>query len=552
MKLFTAFFIIALLIPPLFPQVENVPAGHQVYPFLKKMQVKGALANFDDMIIPLSKEKVISALDDIEDNISMLTGADKEFLYRMKEKFKLNGSGTINILDNFPSQTGRNLITDSQKHLYFYIDSSIAFFVDPFFEFKSIYSSDFKNSELLNIGGTARGSFGGWFGFYLSGSNGSVFNHRDAALTDKRVAQSYTFNQTGINFFDNTEGYLRLHKDIIDLQLGREKILWGRGYINKMILSGNPQLFDFIKFDISYKTINYNFLHAWLVQPRTVVFLDSLQSEARDKGEKYFAVSRLSFTPNTDLSFGISQVIIYANRAFEAAYLNPFLFWESAQRSLNDLDNSFLSLDGKCKIINGLETAAAILIDDVQFGKMIKNWSNVQNRIAWHVSAMLTNPVLIENIDLKLEYLQVRPYMFAHPGLGESLTYTNNGYLLGFDLLPNSIRISALLNYRFSGRLNFSARYDHSIHGRNIYDENGKLVKNVGGGLYENYWWTDSQDAPLLDGEREFKDYFSIGFNYELLYGLYFDFLYQYQRNVFKSGENGDNIFWASAKINFE
>jgi hypothetical protein len=74
----------------------------------------------------------------------------------------------------------------------------------------------------------------------------------------------------------------------------------------------------------------------------------------------------------------------------------------------------------------------------------------------------------------------------------------------------------------------------------------------VGGGLYENYWITDSQTAPLLDGDREVMDYFSAGFNYEFLYGLYLDFLYQYRSNVFKDIRTDDNIFWASVKLNFE
>ncbi|MGE5845081.1 MAG: capsule assembly Wzi family protein [Ignavibacteria bacterium] len=552
MKLFIAGFITAVFIQSVFPQVENVPAGHQVYPFLKRMQVKGALPDFDDMIVPLSKNEVISALDKIEGNIGLLSEADKEFLYRMKEKFSLNSSGIINILDNFPSRLGSNLVSVRQKHLYSFIDSSIAFFVDPVLEFKYIYSASYKSSGLLNAGGVARGSYGGWFGFYLAGSNGTVYNRGEAAETDKRVAQSYTFNKTGINFFDETEGYLRLHKDIVNFQLGRERILWGRGSINKMILSDNPQPFDFIKFDIAYKTIRYDFIHAWLVLPRTVVFLDSLQSDARDKGEKYFAASRLSYTPNSDLSFGISQVIIYANRAFEAAYLNPFLFWESAQRSLGDLDNSFLSLDARYKILNGLEISSAILIDDVQFGKLFKNWSNVQNRIAWQVSSIVSDPVIFPDFNLKLEYLQIRPYIFAHPGQGEALTYTNNSYLLGFDLPPNSVRFSAEVDYLFSGKLNFSARYDHSIHGRNIYDESGRLIKNVGGGLYENFWISDSQTAPLLDGDREVMDYFSIELNYELLYGLYFNLFYQYRSNVFKGIKSDDNIFWAAVKINFE
>jgi len=551
-RYFIVFFLSICFYLNLFAQVENVPVHHPVYPFLKKMQVKGILKNYDDIIIPFSRQEINSFLIQIDSSRNKLSIADGDFLDRMKERLLSKNEKGVDLFDNFPDELDNNLIADKEKHLYHYKDSSISFYIDPIIEYKFIYSTPGKsNSSLLNLGGGLRGSYNNWFGFYLTGTNGTVFGNREIARLDRRVEQSFTFNNTKINYFDGTQGYLKLHKDIVNFQLGRERILWGRGYLNKMILSDNPQLFDFLKFDLTYKSLKYNFLHAWLVQPKTTLFIDSLRGYARNKPAKYFAASRLSFTPNEKLAFGISQIIIYANRPFEAAYLNPFLFWESAQRSLNDLDNSLLSLDGKYCIADGLEISSAIFIDDIHFKKIFKNWANIQNRIAWQVSTFLTDPLIFNDLTFKVEYLQIRPYIFIHPGLGESLTYTNNSYLLGFDLPPNSIRFSTEINYRFSGKFNMTFRYDHSIHGNNIY-EDGLLVKNVGGNIYENNRITDSEIAYLLDGKKEVMDYFTINFIYEFLYGLYFQAEYQYRRNTFDKNKIDQHITWGTIFINFE
>ena len=87
-------------------------------------------------------------------------------------------------------------------------------------------------------------------------------------------------------------------------------------------------------------------------------------------------------------------MIIYANRPFEAAYLNPFLFWESAQRSRGDLDNSFLSVDVRYKIMNGMEASASMIWDDILFSVLFKGeFDKVNNRSTWKTGMILTNPV---------------------------------------------------------------------------------------------------------------------------------------------------------------
>ena len=50
----------------LYSQIENIPAGHPVYLFLKKMQVQGVINDYNDVIIPLSRKKIIELLSEVE------------------------------------------------------------------------------------------------------------------------------------------------------------------------------------------------------------------------------------------------------------------------------------------------------------------------------------------------------------------------------------------------------------------------------------------------------------------------------------------------------
>lgn len=548
--------ILILYVFPAFCQVETVPAGHPVYSFLKQMQVEGIIKNYDDVVLPLSKQQVINYLTQADSSINKLSRTDREYLIRMEDKLGMISVSEKekNLFNNFPEGFGDKLISDNEKHLYSYRDSLISFYIDPVLEGKNIYSkSAGGSSTLFNIGGIVRGSYDGWLGFYLKGSNGTVYGSRSAAKLDPRVKQSFTFNHTDINFFDETTGYIRVQKGIVNLQAGRERVLWGNGYIDRTILSDNPPLFDFIRFGIAYKKFRYDFIHGWLVQQPIVQHVDSLVGDVKYKLSKYVAISRLGYQANPSLSFGLTQMIIYSDRPFELAYLNPFLFWESAQRSMNDLDNSFLAFDGRYKPVNGLELSSSIIFDDINFSYLFKGeWSRNNNGNEWQAGLMLTDPILFNDMTFKLEYLQIRPYTFSHPGIGEALTYSNNGYLLGTDLQPNSARLSAELSYRFTPRLNMDLLYSHSLHGNNIYDSHGNLIQNFGGNFLNNLNLYSPDYVYLLNGVREVYDYFSANLQFEIAYGYYFNLEYIYSRSKISSMEEHDSILQTSFVVNFE
>jgi hypothetical protein len=553
MKLIFFLFLLLILQPSNFCQVENVPADNYVYDYLKVLSVKGIITGYDDMVLPLSKKTITNYLEEAGSKKNLLSVNEKELLKKLKIKLDLTGKVDNAVFtDVFPSDMSLLLGKDKAKYFYSYKDSSLNIYINPIIEDKFIYSKD-KNStsNLLDWGGKLYGTYSDWFGFYLSASNGFESGDRSIAELDQQVNQSFTFNNTGINYFDHTEGYFRLEKGKLGLEIGRERILWGRG-INKLFISNNAPVFDFIKFNASLGIFSLDFLHGWLVQPPNYTWDTILSSYVKNKNPKYIALSRIGVNPSNNLSFGISQTIIYANRPLELAYLNPFLFFESAQRSLNDLDNSFIAFDAKYKVINGLELSSVINFDDIDFKTIsTEGFGSIQTRYAWQTNVIIGNPLLPENTLLSLDYVILRPYVFSHFGIGESLSYTNNGYMIGPNLQPNSIEFSIRLSYILNPDIIISAGYDNIRHGSNIYDTNGNLVRNVGGDVFQYYKIGDSRRTNILDGILDMTNKISFNLEYEFILGFYLGF--QYDHISFnKSGFDNkqENNYWGVFRYN--
>jgi hypothetical protein len=553
MKLIAILFLFIILQISSFSQVENVPVDNYVYDYLKVLSVKGIITGYDDMVLPLSKRIITNFLTEAESKRMSLSENEKTLLDRIKIKLDIKeNNAPVLFTDAFPSGLNLFFSKDKSKYFYSYKDSSLNLYLNPILEDKFIYSRDQNsNTNLFNFGGKLYGSYSDWFGFYVSASNGTQTGDRSVAELDQEMNQSFTFNNTGINYFDNTEGYARIEKGKIGLEIGRERILWGRG-INKLIISNNTPVFDFIKFNAQFGIFSFDFLHGWLVQPVTYSWDTILNSYVKNKNPKYIAISRLGVSPSNNLSFGVTQTIIYANRPVELAYLNPFLFYESAQRSLNDLDNSFLAFDARFKIINGLEISSIINFDDIDFKTITtEGFGSIQTRYAWQSNLIMSNPILPENLSLVLDYLIIRPYMFTHFGIGESYTYTNNGYMIGPNLQPNSIDFSLRLSYILNPEVILSAGYDNIRHGGNVYDSDGNLIRNVGGDVFQYYKLGDSRRTYMLDGILDVTNKISFNLEYEFTLGFYLGFQYDYI-SFNKSGFNNkkENNLWGVFRYN--
>ncbi len=499
--------------PALFGQSEDVPANHPVYLFLKRMEVKGIIVRYHDAILPLSRREVASFLDSVDARRKELSAAERGWLGDYLSEFQYDRTGST---QGFAYLFGRSDSTEAggisgeftnrEKFLYAYTDSSVALFTNGLLDVdvRAINGDTMGSagSQYLQFGGRARGSIWGKLGYFIQWTNAQFWGSRELLELDPQVRQSYTLKTTNAQNFDFVEGYVRYDPGIVSVQVGRERVLWGIGYNEKLTLSDNVPLFDFIRLDASYKALKYTFLHGWLMGKRTLTPFqlpgDTTTYEEPTAPDKYFAAHRLELSFPFLFDIGFQEMVIYSNRAPDLAYLNPLTAIESAQRSRGDRDNVFWEFDLQTHLIPDIELSGSLLFDDINLPDLFTTkWTN---RYGWQAGMMYTDAFLIENTSLMVEYCQFMPYVFSHDRSRDN-SYTDQEYLLGPRIGPNADSWFVRGDYLPQRNLTFSLSVTFERKGKNILDQSGTLVRNVGGDEFQPHRPSDPETRTFLDGD---------------------------------------------------
>ena len=350
-------------------QTQLINNNHIIYNYLEYLHTSGNISEYNGLILPLSKKQLIEVI--LQNKIGNANN------YSFEYAKNLNNS----VFDSISVLTG-SFYEIYEKNIISYSDSTLNFGINPILELKSIIIKN-KSAVLVNYGGKIALEYGKNFTALLEAYNGYIGGEIEVAKSDKRVSNSFSVNNTKIKYFDGTRGYINYETNNLKLFLGRNELIWGVSVLNPLVLGNRSQDMDFIKFEFNYKKLNYTFLHGWLVNKRESYYIDSLIGDVHRKSSKYIAINRIGYNPNDKLKLGIFQSVIYANRPVELAYLNPFLLWESAQRSQNDLDNSFLGIDITYLPISGAKLFGNLIFDDINFDLWGKgSWNTPDNRIA--------------------------------------------------------------------------------------------------------------------------------------------------------------------------
>ena len=397
-------------------------------------------------------------------------------------------------------------LPDQQNYIYALTDSNLTFLVNGLLNVETRHISGdalgSTHSDHVQFGGRIRGTILYHLGYYLEGKNASFWGSRELLQRDRVIGQAYTLGVTNTHNFDFVEGYARYDANIVSVQLGRERILWGTGFDQKMILSDNVRVFDFVRADVQYKSLKYTFMHAWILGKRSNLVY-TLPSDTSAEfiepvvADKYVAAHRLEFSFPGVFDIGAQEMVVYSNRSPDLAYFNPVTLIESAQRSREERDNVFWAFDIQTRCISGVELSATFLLDDLNFPDLFTNkWTN---RWAGQASLFYADPFTIRNTSLIIEYTRVAPYVFSH-GRSRENDYGSLGALLGPRTSPNAdswfVRIDVLPHRNFT----LSARVGLERHGENVVDANGMLIRNVGGDFLQPHRDSDPERAPFLDG----------------------------------------------------
>jgi len=492
--LFAAFLIQTIL----FAQPEPVNSDHTVYFFLRKTSVAGYLPGYDDAILPKSRSE-------IKHHLEILKGKRDRLPETFKEELDLFTEMFLTVPEAGGSQSTELLLSRSPVHLFDFKGPNYDASIDPLFEVKFHGTRDDgftgKNASYMRYGGYVRFNYSDWFSAYMMAWNGNTYGARAVNALDPVVAQKFTFRKTGLAYFDGTEGGFFVEKDIFAVSIARNRVLWGENFYNRDKISGASQLFDRLSFSIKSGAFSYDYMHAWLVTPQIITPGNVITGDLKSKTSKYTVQNRLSYAFSERFRLSVWQAVIYAGRSPELGYLNPFLFWESAQRSLDDLDNSFLGIDARYRPVNGVELTASLLFDDINFKYWTPgNFQRFNNRFAFN-GGLVYIPSFAPPLTLSASYYFVRPYTFSHPGAGEDLAYLNNSFPLGLDVKPNSDMINLRIDWQVIAPLKLSFDLKHVRHGENTYDNQGNVVENHGGSFFMSTNALSNEDAWFLAGE---------------------------------------------------
>ncbi len=526
-------------------QQETVPVGHPVYAFLKRMDAGGRLERYRDAVLPLSRNTVAGYLGEIDRARSSLSRADQGWLADFLAEFHFDLTGSLektrSLLGAEGGSTGERLLAElgnAEKFLYASSDSLTSLFVNALVDVdaRAIRGDALgsTHTEYLQFGGRIRGTALGHIGFSAQATNAQFWGSRDLLGRDPQISRSYTLYTTDAQNFDFSEGYIRYGSNLISVEVGQQRMLWGFGQGQPMVLSENPQVFPAIRMDIEYKALKYTFLHAWILGQNSSVTFEIPQDTSATYSEpviadKYLAAHRIEFSFPGVLDFGFSETYIYANRSVDLAYLNPFVLLESAQRSRGERDNGAWAFDLRTRCIPALQLHGTFVYDDIHVGHLFHDvW---YDRYAWQAGLVYADPFTIPNTTLYAEYTHVEPWMYGHNRSREG-SFTSGTYLLGPQIGPNADSWYFRLDVTPARNLFLSARVLIPRKGQNVYDASGYLVVNAGADPLVPHRSVDPETKQFLGGNLEKGTAAEFRFRYEPVNQIWLEGSYQYDRLV--------------------
>jgi len=311
--------------------------------------------------------------------------------------------------------------------------------------------------------------------------------------------------------YERTIAYLVFELPWFEVEFGKDRLRWGPGYFGNLALSLNAPSLTMVKLSARYGRFKFTWLSGALRDaPASVDTLRSYESRGgfrRLERRRYIAAHRLEIAPRPWIELGFHEVVIYGDRGPEPSYLNPIMFYWSAEHYLGDRDNATMGADFVLRPVNGLTIYGSVFLDD--FDLLDPDLGRAVNKIGLTGGFFWAGPFGIADADLRTEYTRIEPWVYTHRYPVN--VYQHYGWCLGHWLGPNADGIFVQARYRFSHRLEASLTFRRLRKGRN------KPGEDVGGDIFQ---WTNVERKRFLAGALERNTSVGIGVSYEMESGL--------------------------------
>ena len=427
----------------LFPVIASsqstyLPQGDKQNILLERLEIKAgkdSILNFSK-IKPFNRKYIFNAVRNLgagggtswyESSSGSLSKVDR---YNLQSLVKNN-------IEYFPDSLLQGMNINSKKpilknfyrtpaNLYEVHVKDFDLVVNPVIQFVLSKEKDNDQKLFLNTRGlTLRGRIANKIGFYTYLTDNQ---ERDASyvqqwISDRTAVPGEGFYKTfkaagGVDYFD-ARGYITFNvTKYIDVAFGYDKNFIGNGY-RSLFLSdfGNSNLF--LKLNTRIWKLNYQnlFMELANADPST---------GDRLVGKKYAAIHHLDMDITRWLNIGLFEGIVFGRKDhFEFGYLNPIIFYRSAEQQNGSYDNSLLGLDFKGNIAKRFQVYGQLMLDEFLLSEIKKNRGWWANKWGIQVGAKYIDAFGIRNLDLQVEHNRVRPFTYSHTDSVANYTHYN-------------------------------------------------------------------------------------------------------------------------------
>ncbi len=539
----------------LYSQTVFVPSHYRVYDFLERMETKGLLRGFHNDTRPLSRLEIAKGLRKVYEHSYQLGQTEaKELGYyislfreELGDLYKPHAE-RLDMITKHKWIDGwlPDKVYANGRNLFSYSDDITRINIDPILSEKRLFASvdTLQSTEKVfeqSSGFLIWGTLGDHVGYYTDVRDTREWGTRNYPLFINTSAYGLGFVSGGNGdiYHDETRAYLVYNKNWFLLQFGKDENQWGPGYRGQLALSDNATSYDFLKIQVNTRPFKLTSMYAVLKHFTPEYYYGNHL-------EKYMAAHRIEFSPFSWLNVGMHEIMIFSERKFEAAYVNPVMFFRSAEHYLGDRDNAAMGMDVELFVLPRTKIYAELFLDDVTTSKLGSSFYG--NKYAYLAGIYHVNPLGLANTDIRLEYSRLRPFVYSHKS--DINTYNHFVTGMGHWSGPNSDDIYIEMNYRPTFRTRFTGFVEKKRHGSNTEQI------NAGGDIFTPHDPSDSVTAPFLDGILEENLQFGILYRYELFYNCYLTTQYSYGKGDSELYPDTDlpgkrSEFWFHFSLNY-
>lgn len=304
-------------------------------------------------------------------------------------------------------------------------------------------------------------------------------------------------------------GVIGYRSRFVEVRFGRDRNRWGPA-MGAMGLSNYAPVYDQLQIRTTLGPVQYTNVFASLATGR-------LSASDSVIPKKYAATHRLAVHLPHRIELALYETVVFATdslgarKGFDVAYLNPLIFFRAVEADRGSPDNVLLGGSASWVAYPGYRIYVGILLDELRVPEIGNKWWANKWAVQWGAHAV-PHP----NVDIRVEYTRLRPYLYAHREPLNAMVHYDDG--LGHPAGPNAVDFLVEVNARAGDRLSAALTMYQTVRGRDSTGTNFGSDPRV-----SNETRVSDRDVEILQGVRQRERFAELTLSYELLPQLFAD-----------------------------